>query len=84
MRKCTSCGHKQEVGFMCRRCFGDTSADASGAKAEKLTRRDNEPVFSRLDMMRFARYLSDGKHSEADLKRIFHHWTQNRFNWIAG
>jgi len=50
------------------------------------TRRENEPVFSKVDMLRFARYLANGKSTESQRVSAFRSWSDGpegrRFKWI--
>jgi hypothetical protein len=64
--------------------LGDRTEKEAILEEEQIIRRETEPVFSMQDMKRFARYLSDGKHTEQQLNLIFYHWTQNRYKWIKG
>lgn len=51
------------------------------------TRRENEAVFSKIDMLCFGRYLTDGRISESTLSSRFRTWSdgpkKKRFKWIV-
>ena len=57
-------------------------------KVERVVRRENELAFSKNDMMRFVRYLANGRLSESQIEARFNSWTngpngERRYKWIS-